>query len=115
MKFLALLALVSAAVATPALSLHDNNAQAALLGDVFPTSYPGFDLDLDAKRLVQLEGQEEPIVMTELEKVCTRPSFSPGEASFTDTFRHFPRSGPRLKALSSSTCMSSSPSLHTLR
>ncbi len=79
MKFLALLALVSAAVATPALSLYDSGAQEPLLGDVLPTSYPGFDLDLSAKRLVQLEGQEEPLVMTELEKVCTRLLlFSPG-------------------------------------
>ncbi|KAM5535635.1 hypothetical protein V8D89_010622 [Ganoderma adspersum] len=69
MKFLALLALVSAAVATPALSLYDNSAQEPLLSDVLPTSYPGFDLDLDAQRLVQLEGQDEPIVMTELEKI----------------------------------------------
>ncbi|TBU32124.1 peptidase [Dichomitus squalens] len=39
------------------------------MGDVLPTSYPGFDLDLNAPRLVQLEGQEEPITMTELEKI----------------------------------------------
>ncbi|KAI0721876.1 peptidase [Cerioporus squamosus] len=50
MKFLALLAL-------------------SPLGDVLPAEYPGFDLDLDAPRLVQLEGQEEPVVMTELEKI----------------------------------------------
>ena len=114
MKFLPLLALVSATVATPALSLYDNSAQEPLLGDVLPTSYPGFDLDLDAQRLVQLEGQEEPIVMTELEKVCTRPLFSPGEASFMPvTFRHSSRSEPRLKALGSSTCKSCPSSLHT--
>ncbi|KAH9853778.1 peptidase [Lenzites betulinus] len=63
-----LLALVSAAVATP-LSLYDN-AQSPL-GDVnlLPTSYPGFDLDLSAPRLVQLDGQDEPVMMTELEKI----------------------------------------------
>lgn len=69
MKFLALLALVSAAVATP-LALYDS--EQSPLGDVLPTEYPGFDLDLNAPRLVQLEGQEEPVVMTELEKVPTR-------------------------------------------
>ncbi len=68
MKFLVLLALVSAAVATP-LALYGN--EQSPLGDVLPTEYPGFDLDLDAPRLVQLEGQEEPVVMTELEKVPT--------------------------------------------
>ncbi|TFK93861.1 peptidase [Polyporus arcularius HHB13444] len=66
MKFLALFALVSAAVATP-LALYDN--EQSPLGDVLPTEYPGFDLKLDAPRLVQLEGQEEPVVMTELEKI----------------------------------------------
>ncbi|KAI0829443.1 peptidase [Trametes gibbosa] len=61
-----LLTLVSAAVATP-LSLYDN-AQSHL-GDLWPTSYPGFDLDLSAPRLVQLDGHDEPVVMTELEKI----------------------------------------------
>jgi hypothetical protein len=32
------------------------------------TTFPGFDLDLSARRLVQFEGQE-PVWMTELEKV----------------------------------------------
>ncbi|KAI0663041.1 peptidase [Cubamyces menziesii] len=63
----ALLALVSAAIATP-LSLYDNTQSP--LGDLqLPTSYPGFDLDLSAPRLVQLDGQDEPVVMTELEKI----------------------------------------------
>ncbi|KAI0676856.1 peptidase [Trametes maxima] len=62
----ALLALVTAAVATP-LSLYDNGQTP--LGDLLPKSYPGFDLDLTAPRLVQLEGQAEPVVMTELEKI----------------------------------------------
>ncbi|KAI0712922.1 peptidase [Cerioporus squamosus] len=65
-KFLALLALVSAAIATP-LALYGNEQRP--LGDVLPTTYPGFPLDLSAPRLVQLEGQEEPVVMTELEKI----------------------------------------------
>ncbi|KAH9943063.1 peptidase [Epithele typhae] len=66
MKFLALLALVSAAVATP---LYDISAEQALLGDFLPTSYPGFDLDLYAPRLVQLEEDGEVVSMTELEKI----------------------------------------------
>lgn len=35
-------------------------------------TYPGFDLDMDALRWVQLEGQE-PVLMTELEKVSSNP------------------------------------------
>ncbi|KAI0712920.1 peptidase [Cerioporus squamosus] len=66
MKLLAVLALVSTAIATP-LALYDN--EQSPLGDVLPTTYPGFHLDLSAPRLVQLEGQEEPVVMTELEKI----------------------------------------------
>ncbi|KAI9067560.1 peptidase [Trametes sanguinea] len=32
-------------------------------------SYPGFDLDLTAPRLVQFDGQDEPVLMTELQKI----------------------------------------------
>lgn len=32
--------------------------------------YPGFDIDLNAQRLVQLEGQE-PVWMSEWDKVCS--------------------------------------------
>lgn len=32
-------------------------------------NYPGYDLDLNALRLIQLEGRE-PVWMTEYEKVC---------------------------------------------
>ncbi|CDO74057.1 hypothetical protein BN946_scf185043.g107 [Trametes cinnabarina] len=62
----ALLALVSAAVATP-LSFVDNTQSP--LGNLLPMSYPGFDLDLTAPRLVLFDGQDEPVVMTELEKI----------------------------------------------
>jgi bacterial leucyl aminopeptidase len=31
--------------------------------------YPGFDLDLEARRLVQMEGKA-PVWITELDKVC---------------------------------------------
>lgn len=68
MKYLALLSLVSLATATP-LALVSNNEQVPFSNlEEHITSYPGFDLDLNAKRLVQLEGQE-PVWMTELEKV----------------------------------------------
>jgi hypothetical protein len=51
---------------------------------LLPLSWPGIDLDLDERRLIQLEGAESPVWMTELEKVRLqhRPShyvFSPGD------------------------------------
>ncbi|KAJ3514567.1 hypothetical protein NLJ89_g2305 [Agrocybe chaxingu] len=59
-SFAALLALVSLVAATPI----TYNDQIPLKQ---PT-YPGFDLDLNAHRLVQMEGQA-PVWMTELEKI----------------------------------------------
>ena len=81
MKFLALFALASVAIATPwpPPSFHDN-AQELMMGDngdVLPTSWPGFDLNMNEPRLVQLEGQGEPVMMTELEKVCGRVATLP--------------------------------------
>lgn len=107
MKFLALLALVSAAVATP-LSLYDNGLQSPL-GDFLPTSYPGFDLDLNAPRLVLLEGSDEPVTMTELEKVLIHvPCGLPPKLRALFSLRHHlssnPRSKRRLRASSSSMC-----------
>ena len=103
MKFLALLALVSAAVATP-LSLYDNGLQSPL-GDLLPTSYPGFDLDLSEPRLIQLEGHDEPVTMTELEKVRKRVSYGlPTNPSFSWRHLLYPRFERRLRASSSSTC-----------
>ncbi|KZP30643.1 peptidase [Athelia psychrophila] len=68
MKYLALLSLVSLATATP-LAFISNNEQVPFSNlEEHITSYPGFDLDLSAERLVQLEGQE-PVWMTELEKI----------------------------------------------
>lgn len=83
MKFLALLALVSAALATP-LSLYEGTAQTPLSGDL-PLSYPGFDLDLNELRLVQVEGRDEPVVMSELQKarICARPAVAFLTASLT--------------------------------
>ncbi|RPD78545.1 peptidase [Lentinus tigrinus ALCF2SS1-7] len=65
MKFLAVLAVVSVVIATP-VALYDNQLP---LGDDLPSEYPGFDLDLSAPRLVQLEGHKDPVMMTELEKL----------------------------------------------
>lgn len=68
MKSLTLLSLVYLATATP-LSLLYGSEQVPLGSlEEHVTSYPGFDLDLDDRRLVQMEGQE-PVWMTELEKV----------------------------------------------
>lgn len=59
---LSLLSLASFAIATPVFEQVPLNAKLA--------TYPGFDLDLNAQRLVQMEGQD-PVWMTELEKVYT--------------------------------------------
>lgn len=62
-SFAALLALVSIVAAVPAAY----NEQIPLGKQA---TYPGFSLDLNARRLVQMDGQE-PIWMTELEKVAS--------------------------------------------
>lgn len=62
-SFALLLSLVSIISATP--FLYDSE-QIPLKADGL--THPGFDLDLNALRLVQLEGQP-PVWMTELEKV----------------------------------------------
>ncbi|CAA7259515.1 unnamed protein product [Cyclocybe aegerita] len=59
-SFAALLALVHLVAATPI----THNEQVPLN----QATYPGFDLDLNARRLVQMEGQA-PVWMTELEKI----------------------------------------------
>lgn len=59
-----LLALASLAVANP--MIYASQSDQVPLGGY--QSYPGFDLDLKAQRLVQMEGQP-PVLMTELEKV----------------------------------------------
>lgn len=63
-SFLALVSLVSLAVASPLSGLEVTQFPL----NVEEASYPGFDLDLNAQRLVQMEGQP-PVWMTELEKV----------------------------------------------
>jgi leucyl aminopeptidase len=62
MKSFSVLFLACAAIATPLSSFLDQ----VPLNDRL--EYPGFDLDLNAPRLVQMEGQA-PTWMTELEKV----------------------------------------------
>jgi len=97
-SFAFLFALVSCALATP------------LTYEQIPigveTAQPGFSLDLNARRLVQFEGQE-PLWMTELEKVTAV------KCVLFDRFLncHFVRSKPRLKDGSSLTCK---PLWHTL-
>lgn len=61
----ALLSLVSLAISSPVLQFSGDSEQ-QVLG--YPTEYPGFDLDLNELRLVELEGQA-PVWMSELEKV----------------------------------------------
>lgn len=46
--------------------LVDNDGLQSVLLD---ESYLGYDIDLKARRLVQLDLSERPVVMTELEKV----------------------------------------------
>lgn len=60
MKAIFSLVLASIATALPVFEQIPINAELA--------TFPGFDLDLNAQRLVQLEGQA-PVWMTELEKV----------------------------------------------
>jgi leucyl aminopeptidase len=64
-SFLIIISLVSLVSTTP-----------LVYNDQFPVgtqqgSYPGFDLDLNAVRLVQMEG-ESPVWMTELDKVINQ-------------------------------------------
>jgi len=67
MKSLALLlAVVSAAVSTPL--AFGENGQVHFEVDNLPPSYPGFDLDLNALRWVQVDGKA-PERMTELQKI----------------------------------------------
>lgn len=68
--------LVSAVLAAP--------AQQQVVGlelDQLPLSHPDFDLDLDARRLVQFGENEEPVWVTELEKVRMPSSLVDGPPS----------------------------------
>lgn len=88
------LSFVAVALAIPFFSAG-HNGQLPLAVEDF-ADYPGFDLDLNALRLVQLEGQD-PVWMTELEKVGThfeRSSFElnclvdPSESPRLQVLRH---------------------------
>jgi leucyl aminopeptidase len=70
MKFLAFVSLACLTGAVPSpLSAFAGSDQLPLGGlEEHAITYPGFNLDLSAQRLVQMEGQE-PVWMTELEKV----------------------------------------------
>lgn len=67
------LSLASLALAIPFYSSENPNGDSQVqLGKFTPedyANYPGFDLNLNELRLVQLEGRE-PVWMTEYEKVC---------------------------------------------
>ncbi|KAK7695698.1 hypothetical protein QCA50_000334 [Cerrena zonata] len=62
--FTIILAFVSAALANPLLFA---DSQQTPLGNQ-QTTYPGFDVDLNERRLIQLEGQQ-PVWLTELDKI----------------------------------------------
>lgn len=68
------LSLASLALAVPFYSFENSNGGSQIqLGEFTPedfANYPGYDLNLNELRLVQLEGRE-PVWMTEYEKVCT--------------------------------------------
>lgn len=78
-SFLIILSLVSLVATTPLVY----NVQFPL--GTQQESYPGFDLDLTAVRLVQMEG-EAPVWMTELDKV-KRNSLSTAHFSYLYAFR----------------------------
>lgn len=90
MKSIVSLFLAGLAVASP-LSLSDQ----VPLG--LEHEYPGFDLDLNAQRLVQLDGRP-PVWMSELEKVGNFRSL------FDRGILCFHRSKRKQQASSSSTC-----------
>ena len=95
MKFLSPLAIISLVVAAAA----HNNEQITLKNSL--QTYPGFDLDLDGLRWVQLEGQD-PVLMTELEKVSSLIPFRPF-LSFPESHSP-PRSISRQQGSNSSIC-----------
>lgn len=72
-KIFAGLSLVGLALAIPFYSSENPNGGSQVqLSDFAPedfANYPGYDLNLNELRLVQLEGGE-PVWMTEYEKVC---------------------------------------------
>ncbi|KAG8756534.1 Leucine aminopeptidase 1, partial [Serendipita sp. 396] len=73
-RFALLLATLQLVCAIPAQKIlfqnQDNNPSEVVFGDnLIPTSWPGFDLNLNDRRLVLLEDASEPVWVTELEKI----------------------------------------------
>lgn len=72
--FLALVPFICRVLSSP-LSTNDAGQIALGDGDALMTSYPGFSLDLDAHRLIQVDGQD-PKWTTELGKVRHHSAYS---------------------------------------
>jgi hypothetical protein len=68
-----LLAVVKTVLSLPAQQVISNGGGLQMPeefeGKLLPTAWPGIDLDLNERRLVQFEGAESPVWMTELDKV----------------------------------------------
>lgn len=94
-SFLALVSFVCVAVSTP---LSNDDAGQIPLSDGLMTTYPGFSLDLNAQRLIQVDG-EAPVWTTELGKVL-----NPLLHHITRSGLTMPRFVLKLKVSSSSTC-----------
>ncbi|KAG8797696.1 Leucine aminopeptidase 1 [Serendipita sp. 398] len=78
-RFALLLATLQLVCAIPAQKIlfqnQDNNPSEVVFGDnLIPTSWPGFDLNLNDRRLVLLEDASEPVWVTELEKINLKAS-----------------------------------------
>ena len=109
MKSFALIAaLASLAVATP-LSFVAEGQQLPLTPDVQGQDYPGFDLDLSEQRLVQLEEGQDPVWISELDKVVILTSHS-----IPTLLSQLSRSISRLRGSISSMCEHKSRILITI-
>jgi hypothetical protein len=69
-----------------------------------PLSHPDYDLDLNARRLVQFGEDEAPVWVTELEKVRTPSSTRLGGVALFPTHTTSGRFKPRRKVASSLIC-----------
>lgn len=71
-----LLAVVKTVLSLPAQQVLSNGNSLQLPeefeGKLLPMSWPGIDLDLNERRLVQIEGAESPVWMTELDKIVAK-------------------------------------------
>lgn len=71
------LSFVSFALAGSAAAAAFSSDQQTVFGSIPKETYPGFDLDLNAQRLVQLSDASEPVWMSELDKARIYMLFSP--------------------------------------